>query len=120
MSEMDDEELLRALGVEVTPIKSGGRTALEERLIAGFEDIMRFVDTSGHAPRHGEERDIFERLYAVTGTSSRGTREQVKRRCIVFFGSATATSRNWPTSRSSPRSIRPGTQCSSAWGKCLP
>lgn len=65
MSEMDDEELLRALGVEVTPIKTGGRTALEERLIAGFEDIMRFVDTNGHTPQHGEARDIFERLYAV-------------------------------------------------------
>jgi hypothetical protein len=62
---MDDEELLRALGVEVTPIKTGGRTALEERLIAGFEDITRFVEKHGRAPQHGEERDIFERIYAV-------------------------------------------------------
>lgn len=65
MAEMGDEELLAALGVEVAPIKSGGRTPQEERLIAGFEDILRFVDSHGHAPQHGEERDIFERLYAV-------------------------------------------------------
>lgn len=72
MSEMDDEELLRALGVEVAPIKTGGRTAQEERLIAGFEDIMRFTDTHGHPPQHGEERDIFERLYAVRLDRLRG------------------------------------------------
>lgn len=72
MSEMDDEELLRALGVEVAPLKTGGRTAQEERLIAGFEDIVRFTDTHGHAPQHGEERDIFERLYAVRLDRLRG------------------------------------------------
>lgn len=72
MPEMDDEELLRALGVEIAPIKNGGRTALEERLIAGFEDIVRFTDTHGHPPQHGEDRDIFERLYAVRLDRLRG------------------------------------------------
>ena len=72
MSEMDDEELLRALGVEIAPVKTGGRTALDERLIAGFEDIVRFTDTRGHPPQHGEERDIFERLYAVRLDRLRG------------------------------------------------
>jgi hypothetical protein len=65
MADMDDEELLTALGVEVAPTKAGGRTSQEERLISGFEDILRFADTHGHAPQHGEDRDIFERLYAV-------------------------------------------------------
>ncbi len=65
MAEMDDEELLAELGVEVAPAKKSVFTALEERLIAGFEDILRFVEAHGHAPRHGEEHDIFERLYAV-------------------------------------------------------
>src|SRR5690606_14303768 len=37
----------------------------EERIIAGFEEIQRFAEAHGHAPRHGEDRDIFERLYAV-------------------------------------------------------
>lgn len=60
-----DDELLDALGVEATPIKASTHTAQEERLIAGFEDILRFVDTHGRAPLHGEDRDIFERIYAV-------------------------------------------------------
>jgi hypothetical protein len=62
---MDDDALLAALGVEVAPVKTGSRTPREERIIAGFEDILRFYQTHGRAPQHGEERDIFERLYAV-------------------------------------------------------
>ncbi|MDZ4137143.1 MAG: GIY-YIG nuclease family protein, partial [Paracoccaceae bacterium] len=41
------------------------RTPQQERIIAGFEDIQRFVEEHGHAPQHGEGRDIFERIYAV-------------------------------------------------------
>ncbi|MDZ4069016.1 MAG: GIY-YIG nuclease family protein [Tabrizicola sp.] len=40
-------------------------TPREERIIAGFEDIVRFYEEHGRAPLHGEDRDIFERLYAV-------------------------------------------------------
>ena len=65
MAEMDDDELLDALGVEVTPIKTSSRTPREERIIAGFEDILRFHQAHGRAPQHGEGHDIFERLYAV-------------------------------------------------------
>jgi hypothetical protein len=65
MAEMDDDALLDALGVEVTPLKVSSRTPREERIIAGFEDILRFHQTNGHVPQHGESRDIFERLYAV-------------------------------------------------------
>ena len=63
--EMDDEALLAELGIEPVAVKASTHTALEERLIAGFEDILRFVETHGRAPQHGEDRDIFERLYAV-------------------------------------------------------
>ena len=65
MAEMDDDELLDALGVEVTPLKASSRTPREERIIAGFEDILRFYQEHGRAPSHGEHQDIFERLYAV-------------------------------------------------------
>lgn len=65
MAEMDDDELLDALGVEIAPLKTSSRTAREERIIAGFEDILRFHQAHGRAPMHGEDRDIFERLYAV-------------------------------------------------------
>jgi hypothetical protein len=65
MAQMDDDELLDALGVEITPLKASSHTPREERIIAGFEDILRFHQTHGRAPMHGEDRDIFERLYAV-------------------------------------------------------
>lgn len=65
MAELDDDELLDALGVDVTPLKASSRTPREERIIAGFEDILRFHQTHGRAPQHGAGRDIFERLYAV-------------------------------------------------------
>jgi hypothetical protein len=61
----EDDALLEELGVEVEARKETGRTARDERIIAGFEEIQRFVDQRGHAPQHGEGRDIFERLYAV-------------------------------------------------------
>jgi len=66
MSEIDDETLMKDLaedfGVEEKPV---GRSALEQRILAGFEEIERFVEQHGRAPQHGEGRDIFERLYAV-------------------------------------------------------
>jgi len=65
MADMDDDELLNALGIEVAPLKVGSRTPREERIIAGFEDILRFHQAHGRAPQHGEGRDIFERLYAL-------------------------------------------------------
>ena len=43
------------------PSARRGKSALSR----GFEDIQRFVEEHGHAPRHGEDRDIFERMYAV-------------------------------------------------------
>ncbi|MXU65924.1 GIY-YIG nuclease family protein [Oceanomicrobium pacificus] len=47
------------------PDKPVKRSKIEERVIAGFEDIQRFYEREGRRPRHGENRDIFERLYAV-------------------------------------------------------
>jgi hypothetical protein len=61
----EDDALLADLGVEVENKKNIGRTPHEERVIAGFEEIQRFVEQHGRAPQHGEGRDIFERLYAV-------------------------------------------------------
>ncbi|KAB2541166.1 hypothetical protein AL035_13550 [Salipiger aestuarii] len=61
----DDDALLAELGVDVDVKKAVSRTPREERIIAGFEEIQRFTEEKGRAPEHGEERDIFERLYAV-------------------------------------------------------
>lgn len=60
-----DDDLLAELGVEVETQKAGSRSPREERIIAGFEEIQRFVEEHGRAPQHGEDRDIFEQLYAV-------------------------------------------------------
>ena len=65
MTGLADDELLAELGVSLEAPKASGRTAREERMIAGFEDIQRFFETNGRVPRHGEDLDIFERLYAV-------------------------------------------------------
>lgn len=61
----DLDELRAELDEFARPEKKGGRSPREERIIAGFEEIQRFVEQRGRAPRHGEDRDIFERLYAV-------------------------------------------------------
>lgn len=61
----DDDALLAELGVEVEAKRTSTRTAEEERVIAGFEEIQRFFETHKRLPRHGEGIDIFERLYAV-------------------------------------------------------
>lgn len=65
MSSSELEDLAAELADFAPPEKKAGRTAREERIIAGFEDIQRFVTTHGRVPQHGEDRDIFERLYAV-------------------------------------------------------
>jgi hypothetical protein len=65
MADIDEDELLADLGIEIAPIKASSRTPREERIIAGFEDILRFYEAHKQVPRHGNERDIFERLYAV-------------------------------------------------------
>jgi hypothetical protein len=65
MSEIDLDELRSELDDFAQPEKSGGSSAREQRIIAGFEEIERFVEAHGRLPQHGEQEDIFERLYAV-------------------------------------------------------
>jgi len=65
MSDFDLDELRSELEDFAQPEKKGGRSPREERIIAGFEEIQRFVEKNGNPPRHGEDGDIFERLYAV-------------------------------------------------------
>ena len=61
----EDLELLGKLGVDTEPKKKAAHTPRELRIIAGYEEIERFVEKQGRLPSHGENRDIFERLYAV-------------------------------------------------------
>ncbi len=75
MAEMSDKELLKALGVEAKVDTKSSRTPREERIIAGFEDIERFFEQHGRLPAHGEDKEIFERLYAVRLDKIRASEE---------------------------------------------
>lgn len=65
MSDINLDELRSELDDYAQPEKAGGCSAREQRIIAGFEEIERFVEEYGRLPQHGENLDIFERLYAV-------------------------------------------------------
>lgn len=72
MSDLDLDELRDELADFAQPAKPVGRSPREERIIAGFEEVQRFVEQHGRAPQHGEDLDIFERLYAVRLDRLRG------------------------------------------------
>ncbi|MGV3609661.1 MAG: GIY-YIG nuclease family protein [Fluviicola sp.] len=61
----EDDELLAALGIEVVSKNVASHTPSEERIIIGFEEIQRFVEQNGRLPEHGEDKDVFERLYSI-------------------------------------------------------
>ncbi len=65
MADISDEDLLAELDATPEAKPHRARSPREERIIAGFEDIQKFVETHGRPPLHGEDRDIFERIYAV-------------------------------------------------------
>jgi len=71
----EDDALLAELGIDIEAKKVVSRTPREERIIAGFEEIERFVEEHGRPPQHGEAEDIFERLYAVRLDKIRGSAE---------------------------------------------
>ncbi len=89
MTEMDLDELRLELDDFAQAKKSSGRSATEERIIAGFEEIERFVEEQGRFPQHGEDRDIFERLYAVRldrlrdSEECRGILEPLDSHCLL-------------------------------------
>ena len=73
--DLDLDELAADLADFAPQEKKGGRSAREERIIAGFEEIQRFAEAHGRAPSHGESNDIFERLYALRLDRLRGLEE---------------------------------------------
>ena len=71
----EDDALLAELGVEIDSHTTSSHTPREERIIAGFEEIERFVEQHSRLPQHGEDKDIFERLYAVRLDQMRASSE---------------------------------------------
>ena len=65
MTKQSVDELAEELGIKDEPVKKAARAPRDARILAGFEDILKFVEENGRPPAHGEDKDIFERLYAV-------------------------------------------------------
>lgn len=65
MSEISLDELRAGLSEFAQPARKVEHSAAAQRIIAGFEEIERFVVEHGRLPEHGDDKDIFERLYAV-------------------------------------------------------
>ncbi len=64
--ELKGDELLKALGIiELEQPETVRYTPRQERIVAGFEDVLRFREANDRTPKHGPHLDIFERLYAV-------------------------------------------------------
>ena len=61
----EDDNLIAELGVEFEVKKKPAVSAKEERIIAGFEEVQKFVDDHGRQPSFEYDKDIFERLYAT-------------------------------------------------------
>lgn len=62
---IDLDDLRSELDELAEPKKEKKRSAVEERVLAGFEEVLKFVQDNGREPTNAEGNDIFERLYAV-------------------------------------------------------
>lgn len=62
---LDLDDLRAELDEYAKPEKKQTLSVKEQRIVAGFEDVQRFYDEHKRAPKHGEDGDIFERLYAT-------------------------------------------------------
>lgn len=62
---VDLDDLADGLSEFAENKKKQSRTPVDDRIVAGFEEISRFVEEHGRKPSNQPEREIFERLYAV-------------------------------------------------------
>ena len=62
---IDLDELAEGLAEFEQKKKSKSASPIDDRIVAGFEEINRFVSEHKREPKNIEGRDIFERLYAV-------------------------------------------------------
>lgn len=62
---VDLDELAGELSEFEVKKKQKSTTPREDRIVAGFEEISRFVSENDHIPQNIEGRDIFERIYGV-------------------------------------------------------
>jgi hypothetical protein len=65
MGDMDLDALRAELDEFAEARPEAARSAVEERVLAGFEEVRRWVEAHRRLPRNADGLDIFERLYAV-------------------------------------------------------
>lgn len=65
MADSELDALRDELAEFADPAQEAPRSAVEERVLAGFEEVQRWVAAHGRLPRNAEGLDIVERLYAV-------------------------------------------------------
>ena len=65
MPDQSAEDMLAELGLDTSPVQKRSLTALEERVISGFEEIKAFHLEHGRLPQDNSDTEIFERLYGV-------------------------------------------------------
>ena len=65
MADTDLDTLRDELAEFAETKQEAPRSAVEERVLAGFEEVQRWVAAHSRLPQNAEGLDIFERLYAV-------------------------------------------------------
>jgi len=65
MGETDLDDLRAELEDFAEARPEASRSAVEERVLAGFEEVRRWIASNGRLPQNAEGLDIFERLYSV-------------------------------------------------------
>ncbi|KJE77467.1 hypothetical protein FEAC_09010 [Ferrimicrobium acidiphilum DSM 19497] len=58
MSDPELEALAAELADFAPPEENGGPPSLEERVVAGFEEIQRFTEKPGRVPQHCDNRGM--------------------------------------------------------------
>lgn len=65
MNNQSDKELLNELGLKVERKIKAQFTTEEERIVFGLEEIQNFYEKEKRLPNNQEDKEIFERLFAV-------------------------------------------------------
>ena len=102
MSNPDLDELFEELQELAPPEKKGGRSAREERIIAGFEEIQRFVEMHGYPPlpliekddrddHEDRDQDVDDKIRDALAALGRGRTEpsECRAKLAAWFSDAT-------------------------------
>ena len=65
MTEQTAQEILDDLGIAIDDGSKSEYSPWQQRVIAGFEDIQRFVEEHNRLPRKDSESNLFEPIYAI-------------------------------------------------------